>query len=44
MTSDPFPSPFGWRDDFEFSRMRVESTQLAPTTTTFASACRSAPV
>ena len=27
------------RDDFELSRMRVESTQLAPTTTTLPDAC-----
>ena len=36
--------PFGYAVDFEFSRMRVESTQLAPTTTTLPSTCRSAPV
>ena len=44
MTSDPLPMPLGCCDDFELSRMRVESTQLAPTMTTFASTCCSAPV
>ena len=44
MTSDPLPRPFGYCSDFELSRMRVESTQLAPTTTTLPSTWRSAPV
>ena len=44
MTSEPLPRPFGYAVDFELSSMRVESTQLAPTTTTLASTWRSAPV
>ena len=36
--------PFGYAVDFELRSSRVESTQLAPTTTTLASTCRSAPV
>src|SRR5437016_4487905 len=30
---DEFPSPLGWRADFEFSSNRVDSQQLAATTT-----------
>ena len=42
--SEPFPRPFGKRGDFELSRMRVESIAEAPSTTTRAFTCRSAPV
>ena len=38
------PMPFGYAVDFGLSRMRVESTQLAPTITTLPSTSCSAPV
>ena len=44
MTSELLPMPFGYAVDFELSRMRVESTQLAPTITTLPSTSCSAPV
>ncbi len=44
MTSEPLPMPLGYFSDVELSRMRVESTQLAPTMTTLPSTSCSAPV